>query len=254
MQYSDLMVSSTDQKISFSKQINSYGKSNVTNQSLKVIIKDLQHQAIGIRLSAVYELEQIADNYPQYHWLIIEALCHFIRHYASGISSSNLDYRSKLAVQTALNVITRSNIKLNVENQQLDLSNTDIRGVNLRKAHLEGANLYRVDLSGADLSEANLCGSILTAANLAGANLAGANLSGAILSAANLSAANLTGANFTEANLYLADLRETILYETKFNRANLREVKFTTPDTSNNNSLNIQYPDSTSHNEPDTIY
>jgi uncharacterized protein YjbI with pentapeptide repeats len=239
IQYSNLIVSTIHERILSGKQANVYRRSNITSQSLKLIIKDLQHQAIEIKLSAVYELEQIADNYPQYHWLIIEALCNFIHNNTSGFSSSQLDYRSKLAIQNALNVITRSDIKRNPENQQLDLSNTDIRGANLQKAHLKEANLYHINLSGADLSGANLCGSILTAANLTGANLAGANLSGAILSAANLTGANLTGANFAEATLYLADLREVILHETKFNGANLREVKFTTTDISNSNPLNI---------------
>ncbi|BAT51668.1 Pentapeptide repeat protein [Nostoc sp. NIES-3756] len=239
IQYSNLTVNTIHERILSGKQTNVHRKSNINSQSLKLIIKDLQHQTIEIRLSTVYELEKIADNYPQYHWLIVEALCNFIHNHTSGFSSSQLDYRSKLAIQTALNVITRSHIKCNPENQQLDLSNTDIRGVSLRKAHLKEANLYHINLSGADLSEANLCGSILTAANLAGANLAGANLAGAILSAANLTGANLTGANFAEATLYLADLREVILHETKFNGANLREVKFTTTDISNSNPLNI---------------
>jgi hypothetical protein len=251
IQYSNLLVNRVKEMICSVQQINAYGTSKDTNQRFKRLIKNLQHQTIETRLNAVYELEQISHDLPQYSWLIIKILCNFIHEQTSGISSTQLYSYSKLPIQAALHVITSSNIRNDLENQQLDLSNIDIRGANLRTANLEGANLYRVNLSGADLSEANLCGSILTAADLSGANLSGADLSGAILSAANLTGANLTGANLAGTNLYLADLREVIFHETRFNGANLREVKFTTSDTSNSHPLNILCPKSTNQSESD---
>ncbi|MBD2346620.1 pentapeptide repeat-containing protein [Anabaena subtropica] len=219
-------------------------------QRLKIAIEYLHHETIESRLKAVYELEQIAQDYPQHHWLIMEALSNFVRLNAFNISPAQLNTGSTsplhAEIQAALTVIAQRDRKQDPENKQLDLSHVDIRGANLRKANLEQANLYRVNLSGANLAEANLCGTILSAADLSGANLAGANLSGSILSAANLTGVNLTGANLSRASLYLANLQEAILNETIFNEANLRDVKFTTTEISNGNSVSIRHPKSKS--------
>lgn len=226
--YTNPIVDFINERVLPRKQKNAYGKSHVTNQRLKTVIENLQHPAIETRLNAVYQLEQIAGNYPQYHWFIMEFICNFIRNHAANISLSSSDNSSTFLIQAALDVIAKRNVRHDPENQQLDLSHIDMRGANLRQGNLEGANLYRVNLSRANLSEANLCGTILTAADLSGANLVGANLSGSILSAVNLTGADLSGANLTGANLYLACLQQVILHETILNGANLREVKFTT--------------------------
>jgi len=249
IQSNNLVGEFINERVSLYQQINAYRETNVTNQRLKTVMKDLQHPTMETRLNAVYELEHIAHNYPQYHWVIMEIICNFIRNNAADISSSRLGNGSTLLIQAALDVIAKRNIRPDLENQQLDLSNLDIRGANLRQGNLEGANLYRVNLSGANLSKANLCGTILTAADLSGANLAGANLSGSILSAANLTGADLSGANLTGANLYLASLPDVILHETRLNGANLREVKFKTSEHSNIYHLSTQHPESTRQND-----
>lgn len=248
IQYKSLIVDFINDRILPGKQMNAHEEIHVTNQYLKIVIEDLQHPTMEGKLDAVYQLERIAHNYSQYHWFIMEFICNFIRNHATSLSSSRIDNSSKLLIQAALDVIAKRNITHDPEDQQLDLSNIDMRGANLRQSNLQGANLYRVNLTGANLSEANLCGTILTAANLSGANLAGANLSGSILSAANLTDADLSGANLNGANLYLASLQGVILHETRLNGANLREVKFT---TSNSHALCTQHPESISENESD---
>ncbi|BCL38974.1 pentapeptide repeat-containing protein [Nostoc sp. MS1] len=241
IQYNNQIVEFIGEILSTCKQINAYGDTLVSNRRLKTLLKHLQYRTGKTRLNTIYELEQIAHNYPQYHWLIMEILCKFIYAHAASTSSSPLDSCSTLLIQSALDVIARRNIQHDTENQQLDLCHIDIRGANLREANLENANLYRINLCGANLSQANLCGTVLIAADLSGANLAGANLSYSILSAANLTGANLSRTNLTGANLYLASLQEAILYETKLNGANLREVKFTTSDNSNNHPISTQH-------------
>jgi uncharacterized protein YjbI with pentapeptide repeats len=104
-------------------------------------------------------------------------------------SKSNFKTKICTDIQPALTVIARRDVKKDPKNQILDLSNTDMRGVNLNGANLAGANLYQVNLAGAILKSANLSGTILSAANLSEANLSGANLAGAILNSANLSRA-----------------------------------------------------------------
>ncbi|MGI8500916.1 MAG: pentapeptide repeat-containing protein [Hassallia sp.] len=60
-------------------------------------------------------------------------------------------------------LIGRRNVKKDAENQLLDWSDTDMRGVNLNGANLAGANLYKVNFAGAILKTANLSGTILCA-------------------------------------------------------------------------------------------
>lgn len=115
--------------------------------------------------------------------------------------------------------------------QQLDLSQADVRqndlsGANLHGADLSGAPLRRVNLAGAILFNASLHGADLTGASLTGADIHGANLFNANLLRANLTGAilfhaNLHGADLTEANLHGADLTGASLTRANLTRANL---------------------------------
>jgi uncharacterized protein YjbI with pentapeptide repeats len=191
-------------------------------------MKQLGSKNIKTSLDVIYDLEQIAKNDPQQHWEIMEMLTIFVRNNAPYTcqekSKSNFKIQIRTDIQAALTVIARRDVKKDPENQLLDLSYTDMRGVNFNCANLAGANLYQVNLAGANLKSANLSGTILSASNLAGANLSGANLAGAILNAANLSGANLHQANLHRANLFLANLHYTNLSDAKLDEANFRDA------------------------------
>ncbi|NUR86316.1 MAG: pentapeptide repeat-containing protein, partial [Nonomuraea sp.] len=102
--------------------------------------------------------------------------------------------------------------------QALDLSGTDLRGMNLDKMILAGANLAGANLSRASAREAIFSGADLTAANLAGADLteAGFGYSEMVnatvaftpLGRAMIQAATLTGAVFAGAILDGTSFRE----------------------------------------------
>jgi Pentapeptide repeats (8 copies) len=104
---------------------------------------------------------------------------------------------------------------------KIDLSETDLSGINLTLAdlqdalliwaNLQDASLYHVNLSGAKLRHANLKGAKLRSANLQGADFLNADLSDTDLSWSNLRGANLTGANLSEANLQNAILENVIM-------------------------------------------
>ncbi len=187
---------------------------NITLELLKTrllkVTKNFHHQEIEDRISVIYELEQFYQTYPQYHCQIMSILAQFVQNYANDLKrdewNSNQLQIIPREIQIALTVIGSRNTPQDEEEEQLDLSYTDMRGANLHQAYLELTNLYQVNLSGANLSGANLCG--------------------AILSAANLSGANLTGANLQEANLYLANLHNATLSDAILKGANLREAKF----------------------------
>jgi hypothetical protein len=200
----------------------------LVKEQLVIAIQNLGNEDIEISLAAIDTLERISQNYPQYHWEIINNLSVFVRNNTSFLSKVKIESEplSKISadIQAALSVIGRRDATKDPESQQLDLSYTDIRGVNLYNANLQGVNLYQANLSGANLVDANLQESILGAANLSEANLSGANLSRAILNAANLRAANLTGANLTEANLFLANLCGANLDRANLAGTNLRDA------------------------------
>ncbi|WP_375514463.1 pentapeptide repeat-containing protein [uncultured Nostoc sp.] len=199
-------------------------------ESLRIAIEQLGNKTIETSLAVINDLEQIAQNYPQYHWRIMGILTTFVRENAPYMPQeklrSNLSTKLRVDIQAALTVIARRDVNKDPENEQLDLSHTDIRGANLNRANLEHTNLYQANLAEANLTEANLAGAILSAANLEGTNLYLANLEGAILSAASLKAANLSGANLYCASLYLARLHGAVLNDAILDGANLREAKF----------------------------
>ncbi|MEH2378996.1 MAG: pentapeptide repeat-containing protein [Nostoc sp.] len=244
-------------------------------QRLRIAIEQLGNKTIETSLAVINDLEQITQNHPHYHWIIMDILTTFVRENAlymtqeeltksevgsrkseetrliasvlcngdltptqnlpldscgdlnpQNLLTSNLRPKVRADIQAALTVIARRDVNKDPENEQLDLSHTDIRGANLNRANLEQTNLYQANLAGANLREANLAGAVLSAANLEGANLYLANLEGAILSAANLEGANLEGANLHRASLYLARLHGAILNDARLDGANIREAKF----------------------------
>ncbi|MCF4966843.1 pentapeptide repeat-containing protein [Nostoc sp. CMAA1605] len=219
--HNQLSILNIIQNIDFPQNISP----DVIRQKCHLVTQYWQQQKTVEFLATITQLENLARNYSQYSWLILEFLSDFVRQHTKINPSSTHQIRAE--IQAILTVITQIHRQPETENAQLDLSHTDLRGANLQKANLEWANLYHVNLAGANLSQANLSGAILSAANLSGANLANANLSGAILSAANFSQANLTSANLYQANLYLANLQQANLDETILDKANLREAKFT---------------------------
>lgn len=190
-------------------------------QHLIIAIKHLHNRHIETSLATIYDLEQIAQNHPQFHWEIIENLTVFVRNHAPHMpQAGNKPHPSPTIctdIQAALTVIARRDVTKDPENEQIDLSHTDMTGANLCGANLEKTNLYQANLCSADLRGANLHGAILSAANLKGANLFGANLKEAILSAANLEDANLSSADLRGANLYLAKLQGAILIDAILN-------------------------------------
>jgi len=180
----------------------------LNEQHLIVLLNQLESNPREVNLQTINDLKNIVVAYPKYHWIIISNLGKFVQNYPLHVSP--IHNRSEI-IQAVMNVIITRDIKNDPENEQLDLSFTDLRNMNLENANLQRTNFYQANLSGANLTGANLEGGIFSAANLSNSNLNFANLSGAILGAANLNGANLSGANLSQASLYLASLYGTIL-------------------------------------------
>ncbi len=192
--------------------------------SFEVAIAQLTDRELQTRLGAIYQLEEIA-NCQKYYCQVLDTLANFVRNHARSQQKFNNSQlpNIRIDIQAAVSIIAR-NAKQGRENQILDLSYVDIKGVNLDDANLERAILYQTNLAGASLNRANLHKAVLSAANLAGANLSQANLSQAIMGAANLTGANLSYANLYQTNLFLANLHGAILDGTNLCSTNLRDA------------------------------
>jgi|GEM_PF-2480338 len=99
--------------------------------------------------------------------------------------------------------------------EEVDLSEADLRDMHLVGADFIGVCLGSACLSNANLSNADLSSSILTEADLRGAILCNADLAYAFLGGANLTNADVTGANLTGADITGATLEGVDLSKAK---------------------------------------
>ncbi|HET9907221.1 MAG TPA: toll/interleukin-1 receptor domain-containing protein [Anaerolineales bacterium] len=146
---------------------------------------------------------------------------------------------------------------------KVDLSGSDLSGLNLTGVDLRDARLTRVDLREANLNSARLSLSNLSRASLIGASLHQATLretrlSQTIIMKSDLRDADLSGAylqktvlasnDLTGAYLYNAQLSDVYLNETKFTNAAFAATTFGDTDLSIANDL-----ETASHHGPSTI-
>ena len=94
----------------------------------------------------------------------------------------------------------------------VDLTGTDLSGVEFIRATLAGSHFQQADLSGAELQGAHIVSCNFEEANLSGAKLMGAYISGTCLARANLSGADLTGAVLIDCDFKGADLSNCNIY------------------------------------------
>ena len=192
-------------------------------------VEQLASTEIAIRLGGIYALERIAKNSEYDHWTIMEVLTAFVRE--KRPLEEQLP-KIPTDIQAALTVIGRRDTEKDIENEILNLRNTNLRGATFRYAKLQ-----RIDFSGADLQRANFQGAELgwVVCNKAQPTILGrrtdhiegvlyqpvdfrgAHLKNAFLVDANLRGAYLQGANLEGAKLNIADLEKV-----QFSEANLR--------------------------------
>ncbi|MEN8447692.1 MAG: hypothetical protein ABG776_22060, partial [Cyanobacteria bacterium J06555_13] len=120
---------------------NRRAESIITSEQFARGIEQLGSESIHIRLGGIYSLENLAKDSPKDHWTVMEVLTAFVRQ-ESPLSPSNPRIQNNesidIDVQTALTVITRREDA--TEPEQLDLSNSYLRGANLQKGKLDSVN------------------------------------------------------------------------------------------------------------------
>ncbi len=137
-------------------------------------------------LGGIYALSKIAQDSPEYHWLVMKVIASFIRgkalEFAPREATNTKDYpRVYPQIQEAINVIAQRDYTKDLHNETLDLS-----GSVLFRANLANANFKRVNLREANFGQTNLKGVDFSEANLEKASFLEADLSQAILQRTNL--------------------------------------------------------------------
>src|SRR4051812_37058738 len=160
----------------------------------------------GVRLGAVYALQSLMKDAPDYQPVVVDVLSAHIRGQAARpaklpanvAEDADNDPPSPIEVKAAVTVVAAPRPagapELDFNNTLLGLEGITLAGADLHKAYLVHADLRGVNLAGADLTGAQLDETSLGGANMEGAKLGGADLGGAYLGFANLKGAFLTGA------------------------------------------------------------
>lgn len=112
----------------------------------------------------------------------------------------------------------------------LNLTDTNLAGIDLSGANLDNSNLYKSNLRGANLTNTSLVKTIFTESILAGVNFKNSHLNETKFNNADLNNADfqdldLNYTDFTYSNLSNSDLRNVKLNNTKFQNANFSRAE-----------------------------
>lgn len=195
---------------------------------------------VDVRIGAIYALESIAKQSPDYHAEVMEILTAYLRNNypwtsrcspqpvsCSALQTQNRDdlgsYRitASADAQAIVVVLGRRETRYDSDPRKmismvrsLDLSGTDLRGTllargrrNLDEADIALSNLEGVDWTGVEINGANFTGSCLAKARLWEDELEDARFDHADLTGAHLTGdISLRGAGFRETSLRCAEI------------------------------------------------
>lgn len=145
-----------------------------------------------VRLGGIYALARIARDSPKDHISVMHVFSSYVRETTRRTPAEPVSTE----VQAVLTMIAHRTVEHESDDDNIDLRDAYLPGVNLRDAQLEGVQFDGVNLS---------------RANLANAFLRGATLRGAVMEEAYLRHADLRDADLTGADLRQAVLREAFL-------------------------------------------
>jgi uncharacterized protein YjbI with pentapeptide repeats len=168
-------------------------------------VSDLASGKLSVRMAGIYSIEQVANSFPQYHWISMQVLASFMRQ-RSPLGQTCEESAGKgrhlcTDVQTALQVIGRRKQSLDPANQGIDVSLISVRGAHLEDAHLNVAPSHKTSSKSSSLPISTFAGSDLRQADFEFTNLSAVDFSKANLSHAILQCDTLTNSMFTGATM-----------------------------------------------------
>ena len=185
-------------------------RSHLTDR-YKTAVEQLRAKEPAVQVSAIGDLERLANEAPRHQRQIMEVLATFLR------SQERPDeaHEAPAAVQAAFAVLARRRHRYD-RGLVLDLAGADLRQVNFDGARLRGAVLRDAKLGGAflrqsDLREAILLNAVAPSVRLDEAKLRNAIFEGARLESATLDSADARGVAFEDVRFAQTSLRATDL-------------------------------------------
>lgn len=195
-----------------------------TQSVIETSTEELTEPNIEVRLGAIYSLERIANDSPRDHISVMEILCAYIREnttYEEFKPSNEMpETQPRTDIQAAIEVLARrkdwQKAKEADQKFRLDLSFSNLTGIDFKQGDFSGALFSRCILERAKFDNCNLVGSrfeqaLLNFASLMGSNLTGARwwqatftrdgdyaLGNATIKGLDLSGANVTSLDFLE--------------------------------------------------------
>jgi hypothetical protein len=173
-------------------------------------IEHLGSDKAEVRLGGIYALARIARDSPKDHSSVMRVFCSYVRETTKRTPAEPVTAE----VQAILTMIARRTLEHESDEDEIDLSEAYIPGVNLRGAQLEHVRLDSANLSRAALAEAFLRGAALRGAIFEDANLRNADLRETDLTGADLRQAVLRSCLLDKANIFGAKLNGATLLQT----------------------------------------
>jgi hypothetical protein len=174
-------------------------------------IELMGHEDRSVRLGGIESLGQLASDDPRrHHRAVVAVLLAYVReHSPCAPTTANAPGRPDEAgpaapadVKAAMAVLARRRTAYDPDRLLIDLSNTNLRGIDAQGIHLRCALLDGTQLQEADLRRASLHGASLVNANLERAELDDATVDGET----SFEKARLAGASLRTTNgVYEAD-------------------------------------------------
>ena len=222
------------------RQVTVAEQGHITDRFTKAV-EQLGSDNLAVRLGGIYALERIAKDSERDHWTIMEVLTAYVRENAPWLSKSKSetdkekqeDQSRELSadIQAILTVIGRRTTKFELQNQQIDLSNTDLRRIKLIKANFDQANFKGSRLDSAKLPYARFNKTNLEFVVFNGADLTGVEFKNCVsLEKAKFNKNEdftwLKNAHFEGVSLSRAEFKMAWLKNTRFNRVILSHTSF----------------------------
>jgi hypothetical protein len=157
-------------------------------------IEQLGSEKLAVRLGGICALGRIARDSRRDQHVITDILCGFVREHAHW-EEGRAPRKIPCDIHAALTILGSQPWARDSVRPWLDLSGTDLRGVDLCWAHLKAVNFTGSHLEGARFVDAHLEGAYFTDAHVEGADFRGAYLDAADL---------VTAISFTDEQLRAA--------------------------------------------------
>jgi hypothetical protein len=173
-------------------------------------VEQLSSTSCGVRVGAVYTLARIARESKTDHWPIVELLCAFLRdqrpigQQGGSTAAPSEDFK---AIAT---FIRTRRIAYEEPGQTIDLSSTDLHGLNFDGAELTGSNFGGSGLEGTSFRYAKMNGTSLVNAVATGSIFSGADLEGSFLNGAEFTGSQMDGVDLKNARITNAVFKSVI--------------------------------------------